>query len=89
MAGIERGLSDGNEPRSFRDARDLPAKDISESKAKAAPTRPAVKSPRILKIDRDQMRRQRMITPDGGRTPIAESFRRIKGQILANVANPK
>jgi receptor protein-tyrosine kinase len=29
-----------------------------------------------------------MITPDGERTPIAESFRRIKRQILANVANP-
>jgi exopolysaccharide/PEP-CTERM locus tyrosine autokinase len=30
-----------------------------------------------------------MITPDGERTPIAESFRRIKRQILANATNPK
>ena len=30
-----------------------------------------------------------MITPDGERTPIAEGFRRIKRQILANVAHPK
>jgi exopolysaccharide/PEP-CTERM locus tyrosine autokinase len=30
-----------------------------------------------------------MITPDGERTPIAECFRRIKRQILTNVANPK
>jgi exopolysaccharide/PEP-CTERM locus tyrosine autokinase len=40
-------------------------------------------------VDRDQLRRQRMITPDGERTPIAEGFRRIKRQILVNVANPK
>lgn len=30
-----------------------------------------------------------MITPDGERTAVAESFRRVKRQILANVANPK
>jgi exopolysaccharide/PEP-CTERM locus tyrosine autokinase len=30
-----------------------------------------------------------MITPDGERTAIAESFRRIKQQILANVASPR
>jgi exopolysaccharide/PEP-CTERM locus tyrosine autokinase len=30
-----------------------------------------------------------MITPDGERSPIAENFRRIKRQILANVANSK
>jgi exopolysaccharide/PEP-CTERM locus tyrosine autokinase len=30
-----------------------------------------------------------MIAPDGERTLIAESFRRVKRQILANVANPK
>ena len=92
VAAIERGLSDATEPRTFRDAREHApheGRDFSELKAKAAPQRPASKSTRVLKIDREQMRRQRMITPDGGRTPIAESFRRIKGQILANVANPK
>jgi protein-tyrosine kinase len=36
-------------------------------------------------IDRDRLRRQSMITPDGERTRIAESFRRIKRQILTNV----
>jgi exopolysaccharide/PEP-CTERM locus tyrosine autokinase len=30
-----------------------------------------------------------MITPDGERSPIAENFRRIKRQILANVASSK
>jgi exopolysaccharide/PEP-CTERM locus tyrosine autokinase len=35
------------------------------------------------------LRQQGIITPGGGRTPITESFRRIKRQILANVANPR
>jgi len=43
---------------------------------------------RTLSIDRDRLRRQSMITPDGERTMIAEGFRRIKRQILANVASP-
>ena len=44
---------------------------------------------RTFKVDRERLLRQSMITPDGGRTPVAESFRRIKRQILANAANPK
>jgi len=44
---------------------------------------------RTLEVDRDRLRRQSMITPDGERTAIAESFRRIKRQILANVASPR
>jgi protein-tyrosine kinase len=47
------------------------------------------KAIRAFAVDRDRLRRQSMIAPDGGRTPIAESFRRVKRQILANVANPK
>jgi receptor protein-tyrosine kinase len=35
------------------------------------------------------LRKQSIITPDGERTPIAESFRRIKRQILAKANNPK
>jgi protein-tyrosine kinase len=50
---------------------------------------PARKTARKLRIDLDQLRRQSIITPDGGRTPMTESFRRIKREILANVANPK
>jgi protein-tyrosine kinase len=44
---------------------------------------------KTFNVDRDLLRRQNMIVPDGERTPNAESFRRIKRQILANVAKPK
>ena len=44
---------------------------------------------RTLRVDLDRLRKQSIITPDGERTPIAEGFRRIKRQILVNVANPK
>jgi exopolysaccharide/PEP-CTERM locus tyrosine autokinase len=42
---------------------------------------------RMLQVDRGRLRRQSMITPDGERTAIAESFRRVKRQILANVTS--
>ena len=41
-----------------------------------------------LKIDHDRLRQQSIITPDGARSQIGDSFRRVKRQILANVANP-
>ena len=43
----------------------------------------------MFKFDRERLRAQSMITPDGERTPIAESFRRIKRQILENIVSPK
>ena len=60
-----------------------------EPKPKTSPRVPPAGLPGLFRVDRDRLRRQRMITPDGERTPMAESFRRIKRQILANVANPK
>ena len=42
----------------------------------------------ILIIDPDRLRQQNMTTPDGERTAVSESFRRIKRHILANVSNP-
>ncbi len=54
-----------------------------------APGRLADEPIRTLAVDRARLRQQSMITPDGERTAVAESFRRIKRQILANVANPK
>lgn len=39
-------------------------------------------------IDTERLRLQNMTTPDGERTPVSESFRRIKRHILANVSNP-
>jgi protein-tyrosine kinase len=44
---------------------------------------------RRFAIDRSRLRALSFITPDGERTPLAETFRRIKRQILANVAKPK
>ena len=48
-----------------------------------------VRTTQTLRVDLDRLRKQSIITPDGERTPIAEGFRRIKRQILVNVANPK
>src|SRR5262245_60067934 len=53
------------------------------------PPLPASGPARTFSIDRDRLRRQRMTTPDDERTPIAESFRRIKRQVLANLAAPR
>lgn len=58
--------------------------DNSESlESKASPERP------VITIDRARLRRQNIMTPDDARTPNAESFRRIKRHILANVTNPR
>jgi protein-tyrosine kinase len=94
LAPIERAVSESTERSGFPEARELAAqleaKGLAvESKAKARPAGPTSRTTRTLRVDRDQLRRQRMITPDGERTPNAESFRRIKRQILANVAKSK
>ena len=43
---------------------------------------------RHFAVDRSRLRSLSLITPDGERTPLAESFRRVKRQILAKAANP-
>ena len=60
-----------------------------DPRARDRSARPIGRPARTHKVDRDRLRRQSMIAPDGERTLIAESFRRVKRQILANVANPK
>ena len=82
---IERAAGDISRRPDFPEDKDLAV----ESKAKARPARPTSRTTRTLRVDVDRLRRQSMITPDGERTPIAEGFRRIKRQILANVANAK
>jgi exopolysaccharide/PEP-CTERM locus tyrosine autokinase len=82
---IERAVSESTERSGFPEASELAA----QPGATTRPARPANRTTRTLRVDRDQLRRQSMITPDGERTPIAESFRRIKRQILMNMANPK
>ncbi len=91
---IERAVRESTERSGFPEARELAAQlDATglsvESKARARPARPTSTTTRTLRVDRDQLRRQNMITPDSVRTPIAEGFRRIKRQILANVARSK
>jgi receptor protein-tyrosine kinase len=53
------------------------------------PGRPSSRATRQFAVDRNRLRALSLITPDDKRTPVAESFRRIKRQILANVAKPK
>jgi exopolysaccharide/PEP-CTERM locus tyrosine autokinase len=54
-----------------------------------APGRPSSRAARQFAVDRDRLRALSLITPDGERTPLAESFRRIKRQILEKVEKPK
>jgi protein-tyrosine kinase len=51
--------------------------------------RPSGKAARHFAVDRTRLHTLGLITPDAQRTPLAESFRRIKRQILANIAKPK
>jgi exopolysaccharide/PEP-CTERM locus tyrosine autokinase len=85
LDAIERAVSMSAERSGFPEARELTA----QPGAKPRPARPASRTARTLRVDLDRLRQQNIITPDGERTPIAESFRRIKRKILANVANPK
>ena len=91
---IERAVSGRVEPTGFPDAEQLAAQlaipsFADESRARTRSEHPARKTTRTFKVDRERLRWQSMITPDDARTPSAESFRRIKRQILANVAKSK
>jgi protein-tyrosine kinase len=54
-----------------------------------APGRSSSGATRHFAVDCNRLRALRLITPDGERTLLAESFRRIKRQILAHAAKPK
>lgn len=82
---IERAVIESDGRLGFPEARELAAL----PGAKTRPARAATTTSRRLTIDPDRLRRQSIITPEGERTPNAESFRRIKREILANVASPK
>jgi receptor protein-tyrosine kinase len=51
--------------------------------------RSASRATRQFAVDRNRLSALGLITPEGERTPLAESFRRIKRQILANTAKSK
>jgi exopolysaccharide/PEP-CTERM locus tyrosine autokinase len=82
---IERAVSERTEPSGFPEVREPTA----QLGAKARPARPAPTTSPTLRVDLQRLREQSIITPGGERTPISESFRRIKRQILLNAANPK
>ena len=42
----------------------------------------------VLKVDRDRLKQQNIITPEDARTVVSENFRRIKRHLLDNIANP-
>jgi len=91
---IERAISESNERSRSPGVRKFLAQPVvkglaAEAKAGARPARPASSTTRTLRVDLDRLRKQSIITPNGVRTPIAEGFRRIKRQILANVDHAK
>jgi exopolysaccharide/PEP-CTERM locus tyrosine autokinase len=78
---IERAISESNERSRSPEARTFAGQ--------SRPTSRTTRTTRTLRVDLDGLRKQSIITPGGERTPIAESFRRLKRQILTCVANPK
>jgi protein-tyrosine kinase len=82
-AVIERaGSRKGRLPDFAEDGDPLLAADLRLEAA--VPSRSTVRS---LHIDMERLHRQSIITPGSGRTPMAESFRRVKRHILANMTN--
>jgi exopolysaccharide/PEP-CTERM locus tyrosine autokinase len=55
----------------------------------AQPANKARRSARTVAVDLGRLRQQGMIVPGAVRTATAESFRRIKRQVLTNAVNPK
>jgi protein-tyrosine kinase len=76
------------EPREFA-AQPVAKSHTAEGKVDFRPASAARRTARALKVNIEWLRQHGMITPGGERTPTAESFRRIKRQILANVARSK
>jgi exopolysaccharide/PEP-CTERM locus tyrosine autokinase len=85
LDSIERAARESSE-RSILEELGGPA---PQSLTDAKPAQVLGRAARTLHIDRAGLRLHGMVTPDGARTPMAESFRRIKRQILANMTNAK
>jgi protein-tyrosine kinase len=79
---IERALAEGT----YRPTDGQPSLEPGKTNA---PGRSSSRPARQFAVDRNRLRALSLITPDGARTPLAESFRRIKRALLANVAKPK
>ena len=59
----------------------------AESFGDDAPRSAARTTQQAVNIDLDRLQRQSIIVPGSGRTPMSESFRRVKRHVLANIAN--
>ena len=91
---IARAVSESDERFGFPEAREFAAKLEAQAialelKARGRPAGPPKGSTRTLRVDRDRLQRLGMVAPEGKRTPMAECFRRIKRQILTNMAKSK
>lgn len=78
------------------DSRPAPAGELpAQPGAKGAPATAArlpgaaARASRSVSIDLERLRRQGIVTPDGARTPIGESLRRVKRHLLTSAANAK
>jgi len=91
---IERAAGQSNERSKSPEVGKFAAQPVVKglvvgAKAEARPTRPAGTTAPTLRIDRNRLRQQSIITPEDKRTPMTEDFRRIKRHILVNMAEPK
>jgi len=67
------------------DGHESPAQEEAPADHAAAPSPRA--TAHSVNIDLDRLQRQSIITPGSARTPMGESFRRVKRHVLANIAS--
>jgi protein-tyrosine kinase len=89
---IDRAVSAFTEPSGIIEPMELAAQPAAKGhmaggKADPKLERPVGRTAQTLRVNIDRLRQHGLITPGGERNPTAESFRRIKRHILANVAN--
>jgi protein-tyrosine kinase len=91
---IDRAISEFAEHSGFIEPQESPLQPVAEASTpgrekNASPEPTGTETSGTVKVNIERLRRQGIITPGGQRTQTAESFRRIKRHILANVANSK
>jgi len=87
---VEQAISESAERFGRIEPRDLAAQSEMAAPAQETQNRSIDnRVSRILRVNRDLLRRQSFLTPDDARTPNVESFRHIKRQILANIGKRK
>lgn len=70
-----------------RASNETPSRGMTTTPAGQDMRRPTEPS-RVLRLDRNKLRQQNIVTPEDARTAISENFRRIKRHLLGNVTNP-